>query len=64
MRTFGAITGLARAITAHAVVMQVVSTSSLAMAGVVTTDTATQCSTGQRDDKICDEIRIHPWAGC
>jgi hypothetical protein len=36
---------------------------SAAMAGVVTTDTATQCSTGQRDDRICDDIRIHPWAG-
>ncbi|MEY4630225.1 MAG: hypothetical protein RIQ81_345 [Pseudomonadota bacterium] len=32
-------------------------------AEVVTTDVATQCATGMRDDRSCQENRIHPWAG-
>lgn len=63
IKASGVIQGLARAITAPAVVLCGLSAGSAATAGVVTTDTATQCSTGQRDDSICNEIRIHPWAG-
>lgn len=37
--------------------------SAKAMAEVVTTDVATQCATGMRDDGSCRENRIHPWAG-
>ena len=32
-------------------------------AGVVTTDPAVQCATGQRSDGICDDIRVNPWSG-
>lgn len=40
-----------------------VTIASSAAAGVVTTDPAVQCATGQRSDGICDDIRVNPWSG-